>query len=66
MRDVADVGVSSDGGELLVSTVTKSGDVVTRVPSVSLAVAKRVGSNAVLVAEAVLHRVETIGSHVDP
>nr|WP_282569277.1 efflux RND transporter permease subunit [Aliiroseovarius sp. S1339] len=66
VRDVADVGFSSDRGELLVSTVTKSEDVVTRVPSVTLAVAKRAGSNAVLVAEAVLHRVEALEGGLIP
>jgi multidrug efflux pump subunit AcrB len=66
VRDVADVGFASDRGELLVSTLTKSGDVVTRVPSVTLAVAKRAGSNAVQVAEAVLHRVEGLEGTLIP
>ena len=66
VRDVADVGFSSERGELLVSTVTKSEGVVTRVPSVTLAIAKRAGSNAVLVAEAVLHRVEALEGMLIP
>lgn len=66
VRDVADVGFSSDRGELLVSTVTKSEGVVTRVPSVTLAVAKRAGSNAVLVAEAVLHQVVALEGTLIP
>ncbi|MFP7674408.1 efflux RND transporter permease subunit [Marivita sp. S0852] len=66
VRDVADIAFSSDRGDLLVSTVTKTDGVVTRVPSVTLAVAKRAGSNAVQVAEAVLHRVEALEGTLIP
>ena len=37
-----------------------------RVPSVTLAIAKRAGSNAVTVAEAILHRVEGLHGSADP
>ncbi|MCB2126007.1 MAG: efflux RND transporter permease subunit, partial [Rhodobacteraceae bacterium] len=58
VRDVADVSFADDGEEHLVATVTKGEDgAVTRVPAVTLAVAKRAGSNAVTVAEEILHRV---------
>ncbi len=66
VRDVADIAFSTDREQLLVSTVTKSEDGVTRVPAVTLAVAKRAGSNAVLVAEEVLHRVESLEGTLIP
>jgi multidrug efflux pump subunit AcrB len=57
--DVADVAFVTDTADLYVSTVTRAADGTTlRVPSVTLAVAKRAGANAVTVAEAILHRVE--------
>ena len=65
VRDVADVGLATEG-ETLVSTVTREGDGLLRTPSVSLAVAKRAGSNAVLVAELVLHRVEALEGTLIP
>ncbi|SFT91532.1 efflux RND transporter permease subunit [Sedimentitalea nanhaiensis] len=66
LRDVADVAFAADRGEFLVSTVTKNQDGVTRVPSVTLAVAKRAGANAVHVAESVLHRVEMLDGGLIP
>ncbi len=60
VRDVADVSYAWDGTDALVSTVTRKGDEYLRVPSVTLAVAKRAGSNAVQVAEAVLHKVHAL------
>ncbi|TCD13669.1 efflux RND transporter permease subunit [Oricola cellulosilytica] len=60
VRDVAEVAFSGDAADVLVATVSKTETGVRRVPSVTLAVAKRAGSNAVVVAEAVLHRVETL------
>ena len=57
VRDVADVAFATDAGDTLVSTVTRAGVGVERVPSVTLAIAKRAGSNAVAVADAILHRV---------
>ena len=63
VRDVATVAFSADVGEALVSTVTaKDG----RVPAVTLAVAKRAGSNAVTVAETILHRVEELKGSLIP
>ena len=57
VRDVADVAFATDTSEAIVSTVRKTEDGTRRVPSVTLAVAKRAGSNAVVVAENILHRV---------
>ncbi|TPJ54738.1 efflux RND transporter permease subunit [Mesorhizobium sp. B2-6-4] len=57
VRDVADVAFATDTGDALVSTVTRAGAGIERVPSVTLAISKRAGSNAVSVADAILHRV---------
>ena len=63
VRDVADVGFAAESGALLVSSVAPSRD---RAPAVTLAVAKRAGSNAVTVAEAVLHRVQELEGGLIP
>ncbi|MCR9138176.1 MAG: efflux RND transporter permease subunit [Alphaproteobacteria bacterium] len=66
VRDVADVTFSADGGDLLVSTVFRNDDGIQRVPSVTLAVAKRAGSNAVEVAENILDRVALLEGALIP
>ncbi|PHP68685.1 multidrug transporter AcrB [Zhengella mangrovi] len=66
VRDVADVSFATDTADMMVSTVSKGEDGVTRVPSITLAVAKRAGSNAVTVAEAILHRVESLEGMLIP
>jgi multidrug efflux pump subunit AcrB len=58
VRDVADIALATDTSDAIVSTLRKSGEGLTRVPSVTLAIAKRAGSNAVIVAEKILHKVE--------
>ncbi|MCB1463872.1 MAG: efflux RND transporter permease subunit, partial [Nitratireductor sp.] len=57
VRDVADVHFADDMSDALVSTVSRHDGKVERVPAITLAVAKRAGSNAVTVAEKILHRV---------
>ncbi|MFN3503271.1 MAG: efflux RND transporter permease subunit, partial [Allorhizobium sp.] len=66
VRDVATIDFATDTSEALVSTLRKDGDTVERVPSVTLAIAKRAGSNAVLVAEAILERVEALEGKLIP
>ena len=67
VRDVATVGFAADVGEAVVSTVTRGADgAVSRVPAVTLAVAKRAGSNAVTVAETILHRVAELEGSLIP
>ncbi len=63
VRDVADVGFAAESGTLLVSSVAPG---ASRVPAVTLAVAKRAGANAVIVAEAILHRVEALKGPLIP
>jgi multidrug efflux pump subunit AcrB len=66
VRDVAEVSFATDTSDALVSTVTKSATGTTRLPSVTLAIAKRAGSNAVLVAEKILHSVENLEGSLIP
>ena len=66
VRDVADVSFATGAEEHLVATVTKSEDGVLRRPSVTLAVAKRAGSNAVTVAETILHRAHALDGALIP
>src|SRR5690606_32958879 len=66
VRDVASIGFVIDRGEALVSTVTRGSDGTVRVPAVTLAVAKRAGSNAVTVAETILTRVAALEGTLIP
>lgn len=66
VRDVATVAFGSDASEQRVATLRRNGEQIERVPSVTLAVAKRAGSNAVVVAEAVLERVEALKGKLIP
>jgi multidrug efflux pump subunit AcrB len=66
VRDVAEVAFVTNAGDTLVATVRKDGAATQRVPSVTLAVAKRAGSNAVVVAETILHRVEMLKGTLIP
>ncbi|PZX10415.1 efflux RND transporter permease subunit [Celeribacter halophilus] len=80
VRDVADVAFVSDLDEHYVSTLTRAGaDVaegthgemdmdapIIRRPAVTLAIAKRAGANAVIVADEILTRVEAMKGEVIP
>ena len=63
VRDVASVEFTAETGEALVSTVTQEAG---RVPAVTLAIAKRAGSNAVTVAETILSRIEALQGSLIP
>lgn len=63
VRDVALVGFATEGGTLLASTVAPGRE---RAPAVTLAIAKRAGSNAVTVSEAILHRVQQLDGSLIP
>ncbi|WP_454747971.1 efflux RND transporter permease subunit [Ciceribacter selenitireducens] len=67
VRDVADVSFVTDTVEARASTVTRgeNGE-LTRVPAVTLALAKRAGANAVLVSEEILARVEELKGNLIP
>ncbi|WP_111431917.1 efflux RND transporter permease subunit [Rhodobacteraceae bacterium DSL-40] len=64
VRDVADVGFSTESGALMVSTLSADGG--GRAPAVTLAIAKRAGANAVTVADAILERVASLEGRLVP
>jgi multidrug efflux pump subunit AcrB len=66
LRDVADVSFATNTTDALVATVRKTDTTMERVPSVTLAIAKRAGSNAVVVAETILHRVDMLKGTLIP
>jgi len=67
VRDVADVALSGDSAETTAAMLKRAEDgKVERAPAVTLAIAKRAGSNAVTVAESVLERVEALEGRLIP
>ena len=67
VADVAKVSFVSDSANVIVANLDRAEDgTVTRAPAVTLAVAKRAGANAVIVAEEILHRVEALEGSLIP
>ncbi len=67
VADVADVSFVPDTSDHLVANVMRGPDgALLRSPAVTLAIAKRAGANAVVVAEEVLHRVQELEGHLIP
>ncbi|MGQ3676437.1 efflux RND transporter permease subunit [Xanthobacter sp. TB0139] len=68
VRDVARVTLASEPNETRVYDVRRSasGEELVRVPAVSLAIAKRPGTNAVLITEEVLKRLDELRGHMVP
>ncbi|MDZ7601726.1 MAG: efflux RND transporter permease subunit [Hoeflea sp.] len=67
VRDLADIAFASDSTARIVATVTRAEDGgVDRRPAVTLALAKRAGANAVLVAEQILERTEALEGSLIP
>ncbi|MCI5073451.1 efflux RND transporter permease subunit [Oricola sp.] len=67
VRDVATVEYVSDTSDQIVANVVRGEDgEIERTPAVTLAVAKRAGANAVVVAEEILHKVEELEGHLIP
>ncbi|WP_237151623.1 efflux RND transporter permease subunit [Oryzibacter oryziterrae] len=66
VRDVADVSFDTDTSDALVASVTRDDKGTHRVPAVTLAIAKRAGANAVLVAEQILTKVESLEGNLVP
>jgi multidrug efflux pump subunit AcrB len=62
VADVANIAYVADTSDHIVANVTREG----RSPAVTLAVAKRAGANAVVVAADVLSRVQALKGHVIP
>lgn len=67
VADVADVAYAANTSDAIVAHITRNPDgSLNRTPAVTLAIAKRAGANAVVVAEAILHRVETLEGQLIP
>ncbi len=66
VRDVANVVLAMQPNETLVTGVSRSGDTLVRTPTVSLALAKRPGTNAVAIAEAITERLAALHGTVIP
>ncbi|MBC7281975.1 efflux RND transporter permease subunit [Hoeflea sp.] len=67
VRDLADISFASDSTARIVATVTRADDGgIDRRPAVTLALAKRAGANAVLVAEQILERTEALEGSLIP
>lgn len=67
VRDVATISYVPDTSDQIVSNVTRDADgTIHRTPAVTLAIAKRAGANAVVVAEEILHRVHLLEDDLIP
>ena len=66
VRDVATVMLSADSAESRVSNVLKKDDGIVSVPAVSVALAKRPGTNAVVIAERITQRLEQLKGSIVP
>ena len=66
VRDVADVVLDAAPGTARVWNFSRSGDKWSRAPAISLAIAKREGANAVVVAEQVLEHLERLHGTLIP
>ncbi|SMX32283.1 efflux RND transporter permease subunit [Actibacterium lipolyticum] len=67
VSDVADIAFIDDTSDHFVANVTRAADgTVHRAPAVTLAVAKRAGANAVLVAEEIIHKVHALEGDLIP
>ena len=66
VRDVADVVLATDTAETRVAEVRRASDGLERVPAVSLAIAKRPGTNAVAIADEIVERLEAVRGRIFP
>ena len=66
VRDVANVSLLTDPAETRVFNMARSEAGFTRAPAVSVAVAKRPGANAVVIAEEIRHAVEGMQGRIIP
>ncbi len=66
VRDVASVLLASDSREVRSSNILRGPDGIISTPAVSLALAKRPGTNAVVIAERITQRLEQLKGHIVP
>ncbi|NND49068.1 MAG: efflux RND transporter permease subunit, partial [Rhizobiales bacterium] len=66
LRDLARVVLGVQPAEMLVSDVRKGDDLALPTPAVTIAIAKRAGSNAVVIAEEITQRLEAVRGGIVP
>ncbi|MBX4994618.1 multidrug efflux pump subunit AcrB [Rhizobium binae] len=66
VRDVANIGLTADSQETISASLVHADKGVVRLPSITIAIAKRPGSNAVVVAQSVLARVDALKGTLIP
>ncbi|MGB3389035.1 MAG: efflux RND transporter permease subunit [Pseudaminobacter sp.] len=66
VRDVARVILATSPAENRVTDIRRAGEELERAAAVSLAIAKRPGANAVVIAEEILHRLEQVRGQIFP
>ena len=66
VRDVAAVTLATEPGEARVTNIRKAGAALERAPAVSLAIAKRPGTNAVVIAHSIVERLEQARGQIFP
>ncbi|MFT3989277.1 efflux RND transporter permease subunit [Aestuariivirga sp.] len=66
VRDVAKVVLATAQAENRVTDIRKTADGLDRAPAVSLAIAKRPGTNAVVIADEIVHRLEQVRGQIFP
>jgi multidrug efflux pump subunit AcrB len=66
VRDVARIVFGASPNETIVTDMRKVDGALVRVPAVSIAIAKRPGTNAVVIAEEIIHRLEAVRGEIFP
>jgi multidrug efflux pump subunit AcrB len=66
IRDVAKVVLATAPAENRVTDIRKTADGLERAPAVSLAIAKRPGTNAVVIAHEIVHRLDQVRGRIFP
>jgi multidrug efflux pump subunit AcrB len=66
LRDVAKVTLATEPNENRVTDVRRGDGGLVRLPAVSLAIAKRPGTNAVVIAQNIVHRLDQIRGEIFP
>jgi len=66
VRDVADVVLATDTRESRVSDIRRTASGLERTPAVSLAIAKKPGTNAVVISEEIIERLHQIRGEIFP
>ncbi len=66
VRDVANIVLATDPNETRVDSIVKTDTGLERAPAVSLAIAKRPGTNAVVIADEIVKRLEAVRGQIFP